>query len=174
MRALTLFDLLISKPLRWLTGKGRTLTAWSPYCLSKCLDIVRATLLLAAQDGLTLLDPDLDVFKDVAEGTADIPAQAAFVAWRKHKTTKMVKTANKMGEFNPWTFALKRAQFPGEQEHANTIKMTVKLIEVRSLYVHSSHVHSLHVHYMYTPYMYTPGDQHCDALQAARPQACAG
>eukprot|EP00966_Prymnesium_polylepis_P170585 3943481-Prymnesium_polylepis.1 len=50
-RALTLFDLLLSMPLRWLCGKGSELTNWSVYKAGGALDLVEELLIKAADNG---------------------------------------------------------------------------------------------------------------------------
>ena len=48
-RALTLFDLLLSMPLRWLCGKGSELSEWSVYKAGVLLDLTEGLLMKAAE-----------------------------------------------------------------------------------------------------------------------------
>ena len=128
LRALSLFAILLSKPLRWLTGKGgkrETLVDWSPFKASWCFDLFEQALAKTAADGRVLLDPNFDAFAAVAA------QQPAFKAWRDRKMTKMAKTHDGTVSFNPWQLALREARTPSD-ESERCRAMTIKLIEVRS------------------------------------------
>ena len=48
LRAHTLVDLLISRPLRWLAGKSAQLNDWSIYSMAGALDLVELPLVTTA------------------------------------------------------------------------------------------------------------------------------
>lgn len=75
-RANAIVDLLISRPMRWLTGKSRELNDWSPYSMGRVLDIVEEFFIRAQHDGSLFLDPELDLFKPIAD------EQPLFARWR--------------------------------------------------------------------------------------------
>ena len=59
MRANSIIDLLIARPMRWLTGRSAGLVDWSPYSMGPVLDTVESLFERAARDGRVLLDPAL-------------------------------------------------------------------------------------------------------------------
>ena len=65
-RANAVIDLLIARPMRWMAGKSAEMVDWSPYSMGPVLDTVEELFERAARDGSVLLDPNLNVFKDVA------------------------------------------------------------------------------------------------------------
>lgn len=75
-RANAIIDLLISRPMRWLTGKSSELTNWSPYSMGRVLDIVEQFFVRAQHDGSLFLDPGLDIFREIAD------EQPLFAQWR--------------------------------------------------------------------------------------------
>lgn len=76
IRANALVDILISRPLRWLSGKSSELVNWSPFSMGEAFDAVEQFLMRAQNDGSLFLDPDLDLFKHIAD------KQPAFARWR--------------------------------------------------------------------------------------------
>lgn len=81
-RANAIIDLLISRPMRWLSGKSTHLTNWSPFSMGRVLDIVEQFLLKAQHDGSLFLDPKLDLFKEISD------EQPLFAAWRTFTFTE--------------------------------------------------------------------------------------
>ena len=65
-RANAIIDLTISRPLRWLAGNSYMLENWSPLSMGRALDAIEKIFEKAAIDGAVLLDPTLDVFKEIA------------------------------------------------------------------------------------------------------------
>lgn len=59
-RANAIIDLLISRPMRWLSGKSASLTNWSPFSMGAVLDLVEQFFLRAQHDGSLFLDPELN------------------------------------------------------------------------------------------------------------------
>ena len=77
-RANALIDLLISRPLRWLSGNAYLLDNFSPLDMRIPLGLVHDIFAKAADDGSVLLDPSLDIFKSIAD------AQPLFAEWRTY------------------------------------------------------------------------------------------
>ena len=76
-RANAIIDLAISRPLRWLAGNSYMLDKWSPLSMGRALDLVEKVFEKAAVDGAVLLDPALDIFKEIAD------EQPLFRSYRK-------------------------------------------------------------------------------------------
>ena len=85
LRVNSLFDLLLSRPMRWLCGAAAQLKDWSVFSMGAVLDEIAKGLDEIASDGHCLLDPELDLFKGVAT------KQPAFAAWRKEMLQRIVK-----------------------------------------------------------------------------------
>lgn len=79
IRACTLIDLLISRPLRWLAGKSSELHNWSIYKMGWSMSLVEQVLTRAAADGKVLLDGELSIFAPIE---ADVPE---FKAWQQEQ-----------------------------------------------------------------------------------------
>lgn len=75
-RVLTLWDLVLSIPLRWLCGSASVLHDWSVYKMGGVLDLVEEFLDKVSTDGGELLKDDADIFAPIAA------EQPAFAAWR--------------------------------------------------------------------------------------------
>ena len=88
IRANAIIDLLVSRPLRCLTGLAHELDSFSPVTLltikdgkplhASPIDLVEALFKKGEADGSTLLDSTLDIFKPIAN------MQPKFAAWQKH------------------------------------------------------------------------------------------
>lgn len=87
-RANAIVDLLISRPLRWLTGNSHRLHDWSPYSMGEALDLVEQFFLASQHDGSLFLDPNLDIFAPIAV------RQPLFAKWRDY-------TFNIQGRMSP-------------------------------------------------------------------------
>ena len=66
-RANALIDILVSRPLRWLSGNAYKLDNFSPLDMSIALGLVHDLFVEAAADGSVLLDPNLDIFKSIRD-----------------------------------------------------------------------------------------------------------
>ena len=87
LRANSVVDLLISRPLRFLAGSAYKLDNFSPLSLGTvgkkgALDLVEEAMDAAALDGTTLLDPHLDIFAPIAA------EQTLFREWREDMFNK--------------------------------------------------------------------------------------
>ena len=84
MRANALFDVHISRPLRWLAGNSYKLSNWSPLDMNNVLKQVKKIYEQAANDGALFLDATLDVFAEVA---AKQPLFAEYRKWMYEECT---------------------------------------------------------------------------------------
>ena len=64
MRANAIIDLRITRPWRWLCGKGADLVDWSPLSQGLVLEMIEELSERIARDGSVLLDLRLDIWKD--------------------------------------------------------------------------------------------------------------
>lgn len=76
-RANAIVDLVIARPMRWLSGNAYKLDNFSPLDMCTALGLVHDLLVRVVADGSVLLDADLDVFKPITE------TQPLFAEWRK-------------------------------------------------------------------------------------------
>jgi len=120
-RVMTLWDLLLSMPLRWLCGSSSELEDWSMYDMGPVLDLVEDLLKRVAADGEVLLDPATDVFASIAE------KQPRFRKWRDELLTDTVLALDGVTK-HPWyTTVLKEAQTPTNKSNQDSTDMTVQL-----------------------------------------------
>lgn len=87
IRANAIIDILISRPLRWLSGKSKDLVDWSPFSIGEAFDAVEQFLVQAQHDGSMFLDDTLDLFASIAD------KQPAFAAWRHHTFNTQARLA---------------------------------------------------------------------------------
>lgn len=78
VRANALVDILISRPMRWLSVESAQLVNWSPRSMGEVLDIAQRFFIRAQHDGSLFLDPQLDLFKPIAD------QQPLFAQWRRY------------------------------------------------------------------------------------------
>jgi len=123
LRALTLFDLLLSRPWRWLAGSSSTLKRWSINKMGEVLDHVETALEEVADDGKKLLQPDFDPFASVAA------EQPAFAAWRKESADATIKAPDGR-RHRLMELALAEAQQPRDKVNKDATDTTIQLIEV--------------------------------------------
>ena len=67
LRVCSLWQTLVTEPLRWLSGKSSTLDDWSMVNSNELLDIIYDLMVKVATDGNALLDPPLDPFSAIAD-----------------------------------------------------------------------------------------------------------
>jgi hypothetical protein len=60
LRVLTLFDLVWSRPMRFLNGAASKLDDWGSDNSAEVLDLTEKLMVAVAADGHALLDPSLD------------------------------------------------------------------------------------------------------------------
>jgi hypothetical protein len=120
-RVMTLWDLLLSLPLRWLCGSSSQLEDWSMYDMGPVLDLVEGLLERVAADGEVLLDPSLDIFASIAE------KQPRFRKWRAELLIDTVLALDGVTK-HPWyTTVLKEAQTPTNKSNQDSTDMTIQL-----------------------------------------------
>ena len=59
-RANGLMDLLVTRPMRWLTGSSAELMNWSPFSMGAVIDMVEELFLEGQHNGSIFLDPGLN------------------------------------------------------------------------------------------------------------------
>eukprot|EP00966_Prymnesium_polylepis_P184914 4285642-Prymnesium_polylepis.1 len=127
-RVLTLFDLLLSMPLRWLCGMGSKLTDWSVYKAAGTLDLVEGLLVKVAADGAVLFDPTLDVFKPIAD-----EPQPLFQAWREELQTETFPSPDG-SKHHPWyQRILSEARAPVNKSSAAATDVTIDLAQAMAV-----------------------------------------
>ena len=127
-RANTLFDLLLSAPLRWLCGKGSQLNEWSVYKAGVLLDLVEELLIKAADNGAVLFDPEqTDIFASIAA------EQPLFQAWRDELQTDTVPSPDGKTH-HPWhRLTLSEAQTPTNKSNVAATDATIDLIQAMAV-----------------------------------------
>ena len=126
-RANALVDLLISRPLRWLSGNSYLLDNWSPLDMSVAADLVYDILVKVEADGSCLLDPTLDIFKSIAH------VQPLFAAWRKYTFEEQL-CLSPDGSTKHLTYALVRAELLNPTDPSNVASRlkTIEYLEVQA------------------------------------------
>ena len=84
LRVNTLWRFLFSDPFRWLSGKTSKLAGWSLFKMGWVLELVEKAMQAIEEDPKHLLDPELDIFKPVAD---ELPE---FAAWRAEQLERRV------------------------------------------------------------------------------------
>ena len=133
LRANSVVDLLISRPLRFLAGSAYKLDKFSPLSLGTvgkkgALDLVEEAMAAASLDGATLLDPHLDIFAPIAA------EQPLFHDWREYMFNKKTclgpdgKTKHLL-----WKLACDEVLTPSDPTNADPFvrQKTVEYIEVQ-------------------------------------------
>lgn len=125
-RANAIVDLRISRPMRWLSGKSTELRDWSPYSMGRVLDIVEQFMLRAQRDGTLFLDPELDLFKNIAD------EQPLFAEWRHFTFTQdFVYSPGCTIKHLVYKLALEEALQPVDATNAGTRQKTIEYLEVQ-------------------------------------------
>lgn len=123
-RVLTLWDLLLSMPLRWLCGCSSKLTDWSIYDFGPVLDSVLHLLERIASDGTVLLDPQLSPFSEVAE------KQPSFKAWLEGLQKDVIYAPDGKSTFHWYSMLLDEARVPQNRSNMDATDMTIQLAMV--------------------------------------------
>lgn len=122
LRVETLFDILLSRPLRWLSGSSTTLDSWSIFSMSRCYDLVETALERIATDGNALFDPALDIFAPIAD------EQPLFAAWRK-ALMEQTHASPDGTKHRLWECALTEARSPANASNAQATSTAVELAQ---------------------------------------------
>lgn len=125
-RANAIVDLLISRPLRWLSGKSSDLPNWSPRSMGEALDLVEQVLLRGQHDGSVFLDASLDIFKPIAD------KQPLFALWRRQTfEEETILAADGRTKHLVWKLARDELLQPMDATNALTREKTVEYLEVQ-------------------------------------------
>lgn len=125
-RANALVDVLISRPLRWLSGKSSQLHQWSPRSLGRALDLVEHFFERAQHDGSLFLDPELDIFKSIAD------EQPLFAAWRRYTMEEdVIRAPDGRTKHLVWRLVLAELQAPVDATNAATRAKCIEYLEVQ-------------------------------------------
>lgn len=111
-----------------LSGKSSQLQNWSPRSMGKVLDLVERFLLRAQHDGSRFLDPELDIFRSIAE------EQPLFAEWR-HYTMHEDSILSPDGKTKHlvWKLALDELRSPTDATNAATREKCIEYLEVQSV-----------------------------------------
>lgn len=120
-RVLTLWDLLLSMPLRWLCGSSSRLSNWSIYDFGPVLDSVETLLERVASDGTLLLDENLCPFAAVAE------QQPLFKTWLDGLSTDEIRAPDGKTNFCWYAIVLAEARAPENKSNKEATDMMVQL-----------------------------------------------
>ena len=126
-RALTLVDLLLSQPLRWLCGKGAELRDWSVYKAAGALDFVEQQLLKVAANGATLFDPELDVFGSIAA------EQPLFKEWCDGRWTGTIIGPDDETPHQWFKLVLDEARAPVNKSNIASTDATIDLLQAMAV-----------------------------------------
>ena len=127
-RANALIDLRISRPLRWLAGNSYTLKKWSPISMARTLDIVEQLFKKASTDGSVLLDPTLNVFKEIAD------EQPLFREYLEHLYEEHAVTApDRKTKHVDYKLALEELLNPADATNAASTTKTIEYLEVQCI-----------------------------------------
>lgn len=126
LRVYTLFDLLLSRPMRWLSGKGAALPGWSVYKMGEAFDGVEAALIAIASDGKLLFDPSVDFFESVAA------EQPLFRAYRKAFFAQEVASipGGKGKKHKIYQWALDEARAPESATYIDSEQVAIVIAEI--------------------------------------------
>lgn len=126
-RANAIVDVLVSRPMRWLSGKSHELEGWSPRSMGEVLDIVEQFFLQAQHDGSLFLDQDLDLFKPIAD------KQPLFATWRQFTLEEeSVLSPDGSCKHLLWKLARDELLNPTDPTNIRTRQKTVEYLEVQA------------------------------------------
>lgn len=126
VRANAIVDILISRPLRWLSGKARELQNWSPVNMGEALDIVEQFFMRAQLDGSLFLDPSLDLFKPIAD------KQPLFAQWRAFTFNEdCIRSPDKSTKHLIYRLARDELLQPKDRTNARTQAKTIEYLELQ-------------------------------------------
>lgn len=125
-RANALVDILISRPLRWLSGKSSQLKGWSPSCMGEALDLVEQFFIQAQHNGSLFFNPDLDIFKPIAD------RQPMFEAWRRHTfETETILAPDRVTKHLVWQLVRAELISPTDATNLGAQAKTAEYLEVQ-------------------------------------------
>ena len=123
LRVCTLFKLVLTDAMRWLTSKANKLDDWSIVSASRVLELAEDAFVAIAADGSKLLDPSLDPF---AEITAKQPL---FAKWRLGRMKRSVRSADGTTKHRVFEHVLAEARSPVGKGNVQSTAATIALAE---------------------------------------------
>ena len=126
MRANTIIDLRIARPMRFLAGKCAELDNWSPFSMGPVLDEIEQLFERAARDGSVLLKPDLQIFRSVQD------SQPKFREYLDHLFNKeKVLSPDGTTEHLQYKLALEEALTPSDESNERTRALTIEYLQIQ-------------------------------------------
>ena len=122
VRVNTLWKLVITDAMRWLSGKAHVLKEWSLVSADRVLELAEAAFVAIAADGRKLLDANLDPFAEIAT------SQPAFAAWRAERALQE-QTAPDGTPYRVYERSLAEAQSATSPGAVQATPMTIALAE---------------------------------------------
>ena len=122
LRVCTLWQTLITNPMRWLTGSSTELHDWGLDNSNEVLDLVYDSMVKVAADGHTLLDPSFDPLESIAA------KQPKFATWRSDRLLHTVQAPDGTKHF-VHARVLAEARSPAGSGNAQATEMVVALAE---------------------------------------------
>ena len=122
LRVCTLWQALVSGPMRWLTGCSTALHDWGLDNSNEVLDLVYDAMVKVAADGHTLLDPSFDPLESIAA------KQPSFAKWRSERLLRTVQAPDGTKHYIH-ARVLAEARTPAGLGNAQATAMVVELAE---------------------------------------------
>ena len=122
LRTCTLWQTILTEPMRWLTGKSTELDGWSLASSNELLDVVYDVMEKVAADGNALFDLTLDPY-------AAIAAKQPKFAERRAKQMQAKVTAPDGTEHFSYTRTLDEARSPTTPGNVQSTPMAVELAQ---------------------------------------------
>ena len=136
LRVCTLFKLIVTDPMRWLTGKAHKLDNWSIVSASRVLELAEEAFIAIAGDGSKLFDPAFDPFAEIAKD------QPLFDAWQKQRMARTVKSPDGKSKHRLYERVLAEARSPegkgNKQASATTVALAEKMSTAALTAMHDS------------------------------------
>lgn len=127
-RANGIIDLLISRPMRWLSGKSsqNEMLGWSPVQMNGVLDLVDQVFERGKADGSIFLDRNLDIFKTVAD------AQPLFRDYREFTYTQdTVLSPDGKTKHLQYKLSLDELLDPSDETNQATRQKTIEYLQLQ-------------------------------------------
>lgn len=125
-RANAIIDVLISRPMRWLSGKSSQLHDWSPRSMGEVLDLVEQFFLRAQHDGSMFFDPTLDLFEPIAR------KQPLFAEWQRQTfEEEHVLSPDRSRKHLVWKLVREELLNPQDPTNKLTHDKTIEYLEVQ-------------------------------------------
>ena len=123
LRVCTLWQTLLTEPLRWLSGKSPTLDEWSMVNSNDLLDKAYDLMVAVAADGSALLESTLDPFASISA------AQPKFDAHRRAQLQQTVKAPDGTAHLSH-VCTLQEARCPSSAGGKESTSITIELAQV--------------------------------------------